>query len=123
MKISVPLRGAFFRKDGKAVLSFLSAGQFLALEPEPDNQYDPHAIKVTVPKSFVAPHIRDLCNEVFPGFGIDPETFWDPSSEEETIHLGYVGKEFCAEVYPILGACTATLAFSPEGKPQVEIEA
>lgn len=87
-KIITQLVGAHFRPPAKQLLSLLPANAPLLLMPEPDNPYDPKAIKVGI-----IPHItipldeEDSLETALSGTGF---TAQDILSQEEFFHLGYV---------------------------------
>lgn len=71
------IRGAGFRKGAKEMIQHLAESQPLTLEREPDNAFDPNAIKVFA--TFDLP-------------GVSPTPLW----------LGYIGKEWAAELAPYM---------------------
>lgn len=115
-KYLTPLVGNSFRLAGSSVLPVLGAGTPLILEPEPDNKYDPDAVRVVV-------DIRDIDNPY-----VTAET------QEGTICLGYVPRKSNPktntmgvsnkEVLAIISQpnWSASLTFSAAGDPLVAIE-
>ena len=100
----IPIVGLSHRPpETRALLNTLPIDQPLILDPEPDNPYDPSAIKVSV------------------------------TNDDHLVHLGYIpasGGKFdtrkCGthEVLPILQSgsdWSATLTFSPTGTPLVKL--
>lgn len=117
------LRGMSFHPPAKALLEALRAGAELELEREPTNKYDMNAVKVWASAS--AFHAEDRANLelLLAGFGLELETF----DATPSWMLGYVGKEWAAELSPRLashgaGAVRARLKFSGSGKPMLRIE-
>src|SRR5215475_30441 len=108
------LVGNGFRLAGRLILPTLPEGQPLILEPEPDNQYDPDAIKVLV----------DMYGSPY---AVDPQ-------EHLMIHLGYIprsGSRYDTHqfgnrsVLMLLNSpdeWSATLTFSPQGNPLVKLQ-
>jgi hypothetical protein len=110
--VLTPIVGNSFRLSGKLVLPTLPEGQPLILEPEPDNQYDPDAIKVCV----------DMYGSKYM---VNPE-------EHLIVHLGYIprsGGRYDVlnfgnkEVLSIISQpnWSANLTFSPEGRALVRL--
>ena len=109
------LVGNNFRLAGSLVLSVLPEGQILILDPEPENPYDPDAIKVCVDMTG-SPYSKD------------------PTSEGPIIHLGYLprsgGKTDTyhfgnREAFTIMQGGPnwgAYLTFDPAGQPLVRLE-
>ena len=85
----VPLVGAHFRPPAKQVLSVLRVDTELLLAPEPENPYDPKAIRVSVDLRnefalFRVPALR----EALEGTGTEVEDLMN--SHAEPLHLGYI---------------------------------
>lgn len=102
MLFQAALMGANFRpKETREVLVGLPTGQELSLEREPENPYDPNAVKV----------IFDA------GTG---------DSGPKPIFLGFVEKAIAEEIAPLLDRdCTATchiIGWLGTIKPHLEIE-
>jgi len=124
-----PIRGHAHRRPAPYVLSVLFAGAPLMVEREPDNAYDPNALKVMLDWS-EHPGIHKSLEELWGESNENTvEVFGDNSlpDEDYPFHLSYVGKEFAAVLSPkmdALGVTTlaARLSFTPEGKLGVEIE-
>src|SRR5215471_14403412 len=117
----IPIVGTQFRVAGRAILPMLGADALIVLDPEPDNPYDPDAIKVMV-------KLDD--NEVMTALAydtIDPSAF----DEDGLLHLGYIprsgaktdiygfGNKEVLNVMQGTNEWTAEMTFSPEGKPLV----
>ena len=80
------LVGAHFRPPAKLLLGHLPSGARVTLEPEPDNPYDEHAVKVWIsPDEIPATEHEALAAEL-PGFGMSLEELLATSR----VHLGYV---------------------------------
>lgn len=112
-----PIVGNNFRFAGKLILPMLGEGHPLILDPEPDNKYDPDAIKVCV-DMYSSKELEAMMN--------DAET-------PLIIHLGYIPKSGNKtdttgignlQVLNIMQSGPdwwATLTFSPQGRPLVRI--
>lgn len=90
------LRGCRFRPmDAQVCVLQLQVGDFLRLEPEPTNQYDPNAIKVLAT---------------------------NPEGIEHFI--GYIAKEDCEDILGMLqvGRVKATIASENGYAPMIEVE-
>lgn len=103
MLFQAALMGANFRpKETREVLVGLSTGQELSLERDPENPYDPNAVKV----------IYD--NEM------------DNNGPVDKVFLGFVEKAIAEEIAPLLDRdCTATcriIGWLGTIKPHLEIE-
>lgn len=86
VKVTAPLVGAAFRPPAKAILNVLPTGCPLYLEREPENAYDPHAIKVLVePKDIPTSQHEHLAGAAI-GYGTSLEEILSA----KLIHLGYV---------------------------------
>jgi hypothetical protein len=103
------LVGNHFRESGKLVLPVLGEGQDLILEPEPDNEHDPDAIKVCV-DMFGSRFIKD-------------------PSQHVVVHLGYIPRSRnqnfgTLEVHQIMRQpdWKASLTFDMMGQPMVRID-
>lgn len=100
MNFLSPLMGVNFRgKEIAALVESLSIGTTFSLERDPENKYDPNAIKVI----FAMPN------------------------NDEPVFVGFVAKEVAEELAPLLDAgytATATIFdFLGPIKPHLEIEA
>lgn len=118
--LSSPIRGMHFHPPAKTIIQHASAGLPLHLEPEPENQYDPNAIRVLVPKEALAP-LREIIDMVLPDSGLEPDEWWGEDAEDFAF-LGYIGKEFTADWHPHLGGLSPTLGFDGAGKPLAQAE-
>jgi hypothetical protein len=137
-----PIVGAFYRPPAKTILSLLSAGHELILDPEPDNPYDSDAIKIgvklnsiMVPESDVE-RIRDeLMRYGCTWEDLQKDEFGE-LVEDPILHLGYVPRSGAKtakidgepslgnkEIGQIIGQpdWRATLTFSPMGQVLVQI--
>lgn len=97
MLFQAALMGANFRpKETREVLVGLPTGQELSLERDPENPYDPNAVKVNY------------------------------ETEDGPVWLGFVEKAIAAEIAPLLDRdCTATcriIGWLGTIKPHLEIE-
>lgn len=111
------LVGNNFRLAGSSVLPILPEGYPLMLEPEPDNAYDPNAVKV----------LADMTGHPTASKALE---------EGPLIHLGYLprsgnsrtdktgfGNVQALHILKDQRICfDASLTFSPEGNPLVRIE-
>ena len=131
---SAPLVGDYFRPPAKALIQLLPIDHPLILQREPDNAFDPNAVKVILETSTLqaipAPSpIDQLLDEKCGPFGFSADEIF-ASSEW---HLGYIAKEFAVHLTKLLIdeneepiPYTATLSFftneKGQNKPQVMIE-
>src|ERR1700743_3555069 len=122
--VIAPIVGMYFRlkEDGvpaQAIINNLPAGTPLELVAEPDNPFDPNAIKVVLNFRNV-PHNSDI------EFAVNANGMTNDELYTNNHHLGYVDskKTGCAaRLSPDLGKVTSsTLCFSAEGKPGVKVE-
>ena len=81
-----PIVGAHFRPPARLVLAALAGGTTLRLEPEPENPYDPNAIKVLVCPEAVPESQRERLAGELPNCGWSLELLL----AEREIQLGYV---------------------------------
>ena len=81
------LVGVHFHPPAKQLLDFIPGEAALLLEPEPENPYDPQAIKVLLPVKEIPEENFDAVKEILPSCGVDPEEFF----EQENIVMGHVG--------------------------------
>lgn len=125
------LVGSHFRPPAVAVLAHLPAGAKLRLQPEADNPYDEHAIRVYVPASEIPSSEHPALEAELPAFG---------SSLEEVLALGEIWLGYLAASggrplqkaqmadSSIVGnqeaseATSGRLAFGPSGDALVVIE-
>lgn len=119
----VPLVGTFFRglPDGRncgpAVLANLPSGTPLTIVPEPTNPFDPNAIAVMLRIIDIPSQAHDNLELELAGYGI----MLSELLQQQTFQLGYIAKAKAQELaswIPSAGT-SASLGFSPEGKPQV----
>ncbi len=132
----VPLVGAHFRPPAKWVLAHLPAGTALRLEPEPENAYDPKAIRVLCRIEDVPGSERAALDNDLAGTGFDLGEML--AAGEQYVWLGYVadsdgkicrdqGRPGNREVGEVLATVAAdcvwaTLASGADGKPLVRVE-
>lgn len=137
MKIITQLVGAHFRPPAKQVLQVLPTGAQLWLMPEPENPYDPKAIRVMLlPKTAIPFTMEQQLIVSLEGTGHDAATLLQ---QDEHLHLGYIpdsdgkvcqksGMAGNREVGAVLEAHAsvlpfpAKLAFHMDGSPLVVIE-
>lgn len=83
------LVGCNFRPPAQGILNAIPTGTPLLLQREPENPYDPNAVKVLI--DMTLPSIQSRAAEIttsIEGFGFT----WD-EVKDQTMHLGYVNKE------------------------------
>lgn len=137
-----PIVGAFYRPPAKTIMSLLSPGHELLLDPEPDNPHDPNAIKVNVKlKSIeIQEHeFEDIENELM-RYGATWDSLgkdqFGQELEDPIFHLGYIPRSGAKTAkidgepsignLQVLGVIKqpnwkATLTFSPMGQPICQI--
>lgn len=94
------LVGVHFHPPAKLLLEFLPGDCQLILEPEPENPYDPSAIKVLLPTQEIPTDSFDALQAILPGAGCTLEQLMS----EETVVLGHVG---ASKGKPLLKARTS----------------
>ena len=125
------LVGSHHRPPAKQVLAALPSGARLVLAPEPENAYDPKAIRVLVDVNAALPHSQyEALGAALEGTGVD---VMDLLQSGELFHLGYVansdnektsaGLGGNREVGAMLasGDVVAALIFDPNGRAQVRV--
>lgn len=134
-RLTALLVGGFFRPPAKALLAHLPGGAELQLVPEPENPYDPDAIKVCFDGvGFPMPASYEAENDLqLQGFSaqeiVDASELWQLGYIARTGGKPLAGKPWSgnAEVLQMLnqpGAfARATLGFGPAGEYLVTIEA
>lgn len=118
---SYEIVGAYYRPPAKVILDFLPSGCALFLVPEPDNQYDPNAIKVCVRPKLIPAHLHVELEEPLAGHGM---TLQDVLDMEE-IHLGYIPRKEASHLISIISPDTetpGTFGLNPQGKSIVIIQ-
>lgn len=117
---SLPLVGMRFRPPAEAILSVLPLDQPLSVIPEPDNGFDPNALKVELIVSTFPITLDEELSSLLPGYGFSLEEFFS----QESWHIGYIAKEFAKDLAPRLKGETrvAKLGFNAEGKARVILE-
>jgi hypothetical protein len=137
-----PIVGSFFRPPAKTILGLLQAGHDLILDPEPDNQYDPNAIRVCVRLNSieVPADEMDAIEDELMKYGatwadLSKDDFGKPV-DDPIFHLGYVPRSGAKtakidglesignlEVLEVLKNPNhrATFTFSPGGQPLAQI--
>lgn len=126
--------GSHFRPPAKLLLSSVPTGTALSLELEPDNAYDPQAVKVLLDPSAVPAGQRDNLTPALEGYG----TNWEDLLANGPRHVGYVQSTVSAKqplpagfttaktLQPLLlasaGCETSVLQFTPAGAPMLTLE-
>lgn len=126
------LVGMHFRPPAKQVLECLPSGAELVLSPEPENPYDPDALRVLVWPSAIPAELHSMLDERLQGTGTDIAEFL---AMDEPFWLGYVaasggkplakagmGAEGNKEFLALMAgspAHSAKLAFAASGLPLV----
>lgn len=138
-----PIVGAFWRPPAKTIMSLLSGGHELILDPEPENPHDPNAIRVCVKlKSInIDEEYFDIIEDELMRFGATwADLMKDDLGnevEDPDFHLGYIPrsgtKTAKIDGQPSIGNLEvldmirggpdwkSTLTFSPAGQPLVQI--
>lgn len=131
-----PLVGAHFRPPAKQILAHLPAGAGLILEPEPENPFDPQAVKVSVPVTAIPESEFPALAQELPEAGLTLEqlmsggTVWlgyiakssgKPLTQAQQSEPSLVGNAEVAEVTAQRGPGSARLAFGPDGSPRAQI--
>jgi hypothetical protein len=110
--------GAFFRPPAKAILASLAGQTPLWLVPEPDNNYDPHAVKVTVRTEDVGDSSIAALGEALPNFGHDLDSFF----AEPEWHLGYIPRNSAGpEIFQAPDPMPGWLTFDLSGRPTITL--
>lgn len=119
---SAPIVGSFFVKPAPAIIANLPSGTRLRLEAEPDNPYDPNAIKVIVETKDI-PH-----SEALEAACVAQGTFPEELYAAESWHIGYIDAKAkktnsAARLLPYLAqVISVTLGSHPlGGYPTAEI--
>lgn len=115
--MAFPIMGVYFRPLAKSILAALSANTCLVLCPEPENEYDPNAIKIILLTEEFPEETLPALEDSLAHAGKDLDDFF----AEPEWHLGYVPRGITAIMAPELAGRDrpAWLRFSPEGKPEV----
>jgi len=89
--ISTYIVGSHFRPPAKQLLTVIPIGSELQLVPEPENPYDPHAIKVLVSLRETYPIARWVqLDEALEGTGWTSRQIMEQESISGPTHLGYL---------------------------------
>jgi len=120
--MSLPIVGYFFRPPAKALCAALRPGAALIAVREPQNEFDPNAIRVIVTSAEVLAQsdsatLTTLCAEY--GFSLDD------IRDAESWHLGYIPAAIAATIAPRIEIGVdypGQFALSPAGKPMIDIE-
>ena len=117
-----PIVGAYYRPPAATILHYIPLGTILHLDPEPDNPYDPNAIKVILaelPSVFIDAN-EDLDNELLSsGWGLER------LAELSELHLGYIPRTHNTQLLDLLSSgpdWVATYTTLPDGKPAVRVD-
>lgn len=137
-----PIVGAFFRPPAKTIVSLMQLGHELILDPEPDNEYDPNAIRVCVRLKSINIDEADYerVEDELMRFGASWKDLMKDEFGNEVddpiFHLGYIprsgAKTAKIDGEPSIGNLDvmniirqpnwrATLTASPMGQPLVQI--
>ncbi len=100
---TLPLVGMHFRPPAKVILGVLTPGTALRLQREPDNAYDANAVQVFVASADIPEDNHPILEHTAESFGFSLTEIL----EQDEWHLGYIAKEFAAEVAPILDDAAA----------------
>jgi hypothetical protein len=123
----LPIVGMHFRPPAKALTDSLPAGIALFAKREPENEYDPNAIRVLVKSSEImgisdpTGAITAKLSSALADYGFSLSDIADA----ECWHLGYIPKEIAKVIAPRLEIeveYEGTLTLSPIGKPMIEVE-
>jgi len=121
----VPVVGMHFRPPAKAILQVLPSDFPLGIEMEPDNEFDPNAIKVMVKSEDIPKDAYHDLNTLAQGYGFTTEQIL----EQPAWHLGYVKATHAAELAGFLGGPSpshkfvkGTLGFDHKGLPLMNME-
>jgi hypothetical protein len=129
MRTSSPIVGQHFRPPAKAILAVLKNGTPLLISREPDNAYDPNAVKVLVESLHIPSSQLDELDTQASGFGFSAKQIL----AEPIWHLGYIAAKppkgrpgaLAPEVSNRLlegEPKSVLLGFDGQGLPEVQIE-
>lgn len=122
-----PIVGAYYRPPASTILVYLPLGTNLLLEPEPTNDYDSNAIKVTLDNDTISdwidsPNFPSTLDEALVNCGYSVEVI---DNLFEPLHLGYIPKTHNTQLLGLLSSgpdWSATYTTLPDGKPAVRID-
>lgn len=117
INLVLPIVGAHFRPPAKAIVQILRVDQPIYLVREPDNEYDPNAVKVVWKSSDLHPDDEETLTGQAAGYGFDAEMI----KNVEEWHLGYLPAVYMS-IYANLFPSTplqGKVSFTPEGKTAV----
>ena len=123
----LPIVGMFYGPQrgspSQALVNALAIGTPLYLLAEPDNPADPNAVAVYVRSADIPEGAYDALRESLPPFGFDLDQILDG----EAWHLGYVPKNFAAQlrlanVVPDDTRVDVSFATGTDGSPRVAFE-
>lgn len=130
-----PIVGTHFRPPAGLILTQLPVGTELILSPEPDNPYDPNAVRIELDGSSIPYDKLDPDQLLSCGWTV--EALRDEYEGWKVFHLGYIAAsqktatigqtlyKLNTDFLPILAGAPdhqATLTFSPEGRALVKLE-
>jgi hypothetical protein len=124
------LVGAYFRPPAKQVLAHAPRGAELILQKEPENPWDPGAIRVLMSLAEVPESQHESLAVALSGTGTELE---DLLQAEEPLQLGYIisptnkklgqwASNLVVADFMDRGPCMARLGFTAEGEPTVLTE-
>lgn len=111
MSASLPIVGGRFRPPSVAITNSLSVGTKLRVVPEPENEYDEHALAVYLDVKDVLEEDKETLAERLPSGGCTFEEFL----EKESWHLGYVPKKKNQALRALMDQTSLEFTFCPEG--------
>jgi hypothetical protein len=118
---TLPLVGSFFRPPAQLVCDSLPIGAKLFLCAEPDNQFDANAVAVWIVSEDIPASAHHKLEVELPKFGLTLDQFL----AQEQWHLGYVPKNFAAQlraqnVVPLDSILDVEFGLASNGKPQIK---
>ena len=113
---TLPIVGEYYHPPARALLAVLPAGAELQLVPEPENEFDPNAIKVLALTATIPLEQRVALDLHAQGFGYS----WKDIMGQASWHLGYIPRLEAARL-SLAGPTAGKLRFAADGKPQVEL--
>lgn len=110
MSVSLAIVGGRFRPPAIAIMNSLSVGTPLHIIPEPENEYDEHALAVYIYPKEVHEDDLPVLEERLPTGGSNLEEFM----ERESWHLGYVPKVKNQALRALMDKAKLQFTFCPE---------
>lgn len=119
MQYTFLIVGAHYRPPAKAILSILPVECPLEITPEPENEHDPNAVKVSILTENIPPEQHTELGLISQNYGYS----LDDILRENEWHLGYIPREYAATLSPILQDYNGEgkLSFDLTGKPTVKV--